>query len=325
MKRIVPWIGVLLVGGAAAALIVLLCTTCLLGNHRFLEPTCTEPATCSRCGATRGDALGHVYDAATCETPATCTRCGEQNGEPLGHDFLPADCTEPEICTRCGATRGEPLGHSMTEATYQSASVCTRCGMVEGEPLPADQANATYTQMEVGKPYAYTTASYEDFDVDVTGTAQITAYYVFDGDETFPPRSGYEWHVATVQLVFSGSDAQQNGMQSALTFGDYYTTDAEIGAPADENGMRTFVVNYMGARVQCWQKTLPAEEGDWFGRELRFTWREGVLVPRGYDGTLLILYNYRAAKDADRLFLPADLVLNDQALVFRMVGKNESN
>ena len=320
MKRYLPWIGVVLVGGAAIALGVLLFTTCLLGNHRFSDPTCTEPSTCSRCGETRGDALGHEFSPATCTEPMTCSRCGDQSGEALGHDYLPATCTEPETCARCGETRGEPLGHVMTEATYQNAPVCTRCGFSDGTPLAAALEHADYIRMEVGTPCPYTTASYEDFDLDVTGTAEITDYRILDGNDDFPAREGYEWHVATVRLVFSGEDAQQNGMQSAMTFGDYYTCDAEIGTPADENGLRTFVVNFYGVRVQCWQKTLPAEEGDWFGRELRFTQKVGVLVPRGYDGALLILYHYRLCRDVNRLYLPANHVLNENALVFRFDG-----
>ena len=323
MKRILPWIGVAVFGSAAVVLVVLLLTTCLLGNHRYAEPTCTEPETCVRCGAARGEPLGHVYQSATCTEPETCIRCGQQNGMPLGHAFSPATCTEPETCVRCGERRGEPLGHSMTEATYQTASICTRCGLSDGTPIPAEQADAVYTRMEVQKAYAYTTASYEDYDIDVTGTAEILDYCILDGSEDLPAREGYEWHVVTVQLVFSGEDAQQNGMQSALTFGDYYTTDAELSSSADETGCRPFVVNYYGMRVQCWQKTLPAEEGDWFGHVLRFTWKEAVQVPCGYDGTLLILYHYRLAKDATRLYLPAGHVLSSKALVFRMDGSGE--
>lgn len=320
MKRIILWLCAALVGVAIIVLSVLLITTCVFGNHRYAPATCTEPETCERCGGTRGEPLGHVFSSATCTEPETCARCGETRGEPLGHDFLPATCTEPETCARCGETRGELLGHVMREATYQSPALCTRCGYTEGEPLPAALADMQLRYMEVGRAVPYTTASYEDFDLDVTGTAEIVDYRIFAGDDTFPPREGYEWHVVTIRLVFSGEDARSNGMQSAMTYGDYYTADAEISTQRDENGLRPFAADYYGMRVQCWQKTLPAEESDWFGHELRFTWKEGVQVPCGYDGTLLILYHYRLAKDADRLFLPADRILSEDALVFRLNG-----
>ncbi len=317
MKRIGLWIGVGVTAAAIAVLVLLLLCTCVFKNHRFTTATCLEPETCTRCGETRGDALGHDFRPATCTEPETCTRCGETRALPLGHDYLPATCTAPETCARCGETRGEPLGHLFTEATYQNAATCLRCGYVEGEAVAADCASRALTYMEVGKPYAYTTASYEDHEVDVTGTVEILDHRVFDGDETFPAREGYEWHVVTVQLKFSGEDAQKNGMQSAMTYGDYYRTDAEIGTTVDENGLRPYVIDYFGSRVQCWQKTCEDEEGGWFEHELRYTWKEGVLVPCGYDGTLLIFCHFRLVENANRLFPSASTVLTPDALVFR--------
>ena len=317
MKRTVLWIGVGVAAAALAALVTLLLTTCIFGNHRYGEPSCTEPQICARCRKTRGEALGHDYTPATCTEPETCERCGQTRGEALGHAYLPATCTAPETCERCGQTRGEALGHLFTEATYQSAATCLRCGVEDGDPIVADLEGMALTYMEVGTPYPYTTASYEDHDIDVTGTVEIVDHTVIDGDEMFPAREGYEWHVVTLRLVFSGEDAQQNGMQSAMTYGDYYTTDAEMGIGTDENGLRPFVVNYYGSRVQCWQKTCPDEEGGWFEHELRYTWKEGVQVPCGYDGTLLIFYHYDLARNSDRLYLPAGDVLDEHALVFR--------
>ncbi len=318
MKRILLWAAVVLVMAATVGVVLLIRLTCIFGNHTFAVPTCTEPETCTRCGETRGEPLGHLYGEASCTEPSVCLRCKEPHGEALGHVYLPATCTEPATCLRCGEKDGEPLGHVMSEPTYQTRPACTRCGYVEGGTLPAALSERTLNELSVGEPKPYTTASYEDRDVDVTGTVEIADYRVFDGDKNFPAREGYEWHVATVRLVFSGKDAQKNGMQSALTFGDYYILDNSIAADADKDGLRPFVADWYGNRVQCWQKTGGNEEGDWFGQELRFTWTEGVLVPKGYDGVLLIFYNFRLAKDATRLFLPASAVLDDNALVFRM-------
>ena len=68
-----------------------------------IDPTCTEPGhtthTCA-CGDSFEDSytdpLGHSWMDANCEEPQTCSRCGETEGEALGHDF--ADGT----CARCG-------------------------------------------------------------------------------------------------------------------------------------------------------------------------------------------------------------------------------
>ena len=51
--------------------------------HTWTDATCTEPRTCAICGATEGEALGHLMLPATTEAPATCSRCGFTEGEPL--------------------------------------------------------------------------------------------------------------------------------------------------------------------------------------------------------------------------------------------------
>ena len=318
MKRILLWVGVAVGTAAIGAVLILIYTTCFFKNHEFSAATCTEPEICSRCGETRGEPLGHVYNTETCTEPSVCVRCGELHKEPLGHVYLPATCTEPEICARCGEPHGEPLGHTMKDATYQTPATCTRCGFTEGEPLPPALAGKTPNEMEVGVPVPYTTASYEDSDLDVTGTAEIADYRVIEGDGTFPAREGYEWHIVKIRLVFSGDDAKKNGAQEAWTYGDYYIVDDAMSAREDEEGFRTFAADWYGTRVKCWQKAGETFENDWYDRELRFTWEEGVLVPKGYDGVLLILCNYRLVKDATRLYLPASDVLDEHALVFRM-------
>ena len=50
-----------------------------------------------------GCCVKHDYAEATCESPATCTRCGETTGEALGHEM--AQETLPETCIRCGYTQ----------------------------------------------------------------------------------------------------------------------------------------------------------------------------------------------------------------------------
>lgn len=109
---------------------------CACGHeHTWLEPTCTEPRTCSECGKTEGEPLGHKWKDATCTEPKTCTVCGETEGEPLGHKWTDASCTEPKTCTVCGEIEGKALGHDWKAATYDAPKTCRRCGKTEGEPL----------------------------------------------------------------------------------------------------------------------------------------------------------------------------------------------
>ena len=99
------------------------------------EATCTEPATCTACGYTDGETLGHNMSEATCTEPATCTACGYTEGEALGHNMSEATCTEPATCTACGYTEGETLGHNMSEATCTEPSTCSNCGLTVGTTI----------------------------------------------------------------------------------------------------------------------------------------------------------------------------------------------
>ncbi len=77
-------------------------------------PTCTEYGytvyVCADCGHTEiGDytaALDHDYSEATCTEPATCGRCGETTDEPRGHDIVIDEAVVP-TCTETGLTAGQ--------------------------------------------------------------------------------------------------------------------------------------------------------------------------------------------------------------------------
>lgn len=60
-------------------------------DHDWQDATCTEPETCSNCGATRGSRLGHEWDAYPYYDPCKCSRC-----DVVIHSW--EDCT----CADCG-------------------------------------------------------------------------------------------------------------------------------------------------------------------------------------------------------------------------------
>ena len=51
--------------------IILVGITACSHEHKYSEATCTEPKTCTICGETEGEALGHTVDI------GICSRCGE--------------------------------------------------------------------------------------------------------------------------------------------------------------------------------------------------------------------------------------------------------
>jgi hypothetical protein len=104
-------------------------------DHIWQDATCISPKTCSVCGKTEGEALGHKNSEATCTEPQICKTCGEITGDPLGHNYQSATCTQPQKCTRCGATQGSALGHNYKDATCTEPKKCTRCGATTGSAL----------------------------------------------------------------------------------------------------------------------------------------------------------------------------------------------
>lgn len=120
----------------AVSIVLILCmalSLCACGHeHSWTEASCTQPKTCSECGATEGEALGHEWKEATCTEPKTCTRCGETEGAPLGHEWSEATCTEPKTCTRCGEKDGKPLGHLIDNWTTEKEATCSEPGKEKG-------------------------------------------------------------------------------------------------------------------------------------------------------------------------------------------------
>ena len=75
-------------------------------EHVWVDANCTTPKTCSECGATEGEALGHDWEIiseeeATCtadgSTTYECAACGESKTETvkaLGHTYVDGFCSE---------------------------------------------------------------------------------------------------------------------------------------------------------------------------------------------------------------------------------------
>lgn len=118
-----------------ALLSLVLLNSCGKCEHEFAAANCISPATCTKCGETSGDALGHLWNEATCAAPAQCERCGQTKGAALGHDWLPETCTKAKECSRCGIREGKPLGHTWMDATCTEPKTCSVCGATDGKAL----------------------------------------------------------------------------------------------------------------------------------------------------------------------------------------------
>jgi len=116
-------------------LVILLClllTGCEC-KHDWQAADCTTPKTCSKCQATKGEALGHSWADASCTAPKTCSTCNATEGEALAHTWVDATCHAPKTCSVCKATDGNTPGHTWVEATCKVPKTCSVCKATEGE------------------------------------------------------------------------------------------------------------------------------------------------------------------------------------------------
>ncbi|MBR2967017.1 MAG: prepilin-type N-terminal cleavage/methylation domain-containing protein [Clostridia bacterium] len=117
------------------------------------DATCTEPgfttSTCDDCGEIVFNqeipATGHDWADADCDTPKTCTVCGATDGEALGHDEVEHEAQAPTCttigwdayvtCTRCDYTtyvEKSATGHTPNEDDDDctTAVTCQNCDHV---------------------------------------------------------------------------------------------------------------------------------------------------------------------------------------------------
>ena len=94
--------------------------TVLVGGHKWADATCTEPKTCTVCGLTEGEALGHNVVILPAKA-ATCLETG---------------LTEGKYCDRCGETfvyrEVTPLGDHTEEVIPGKAATETETGLTDG-------------------------------------------------------------------------------------------------------------------------------------------------------------------------------------------------
>ena len=135
-------------------------------QHIFTEATCTAPATCTECGATEGQALGHteVTDAAV---EATCTEAGLTEGKHCsvcnevikaqetipakGHDYqtsvIAPTCTEAGYTVFACACGESYIGDKVnaTGHSYESVVTAPTC-TVAGSTVYTCACGDTYTE-----------------------------------------------------------------------------------------------------------------------------------------------------------------------------------
>ena len=256
----------------------------------------------------------HTWVEATCTEPKTCSECGETEGEPLGHQFSEATYWEAPTCSVCGAVEGEPLTPAFEAQGFTATDI---------EDVPAPQVS-----MASGvSGLFYRTCASGIPEEEVFGYIRLKDQQSFTSDETHPAKDGYEWHTAAFEFLFiqpydssTGEYGLQHGFSVRWFLGSYYTGDAVEGKETSGHSTEAeYTVYWQGNEYpECFYASswdlsnaslhlIPFEDDpSTFLTGASADLNIELLVPVGYDGAVLGFYNAGTDKDPKSLLNYAD-------------------
>ena len=180
------------------------------------------------------------------------------------------------------------------------------------EPVVSEMEQAGFTEfMEVGVPYAYTTACSEDKTIATTAELIVTSYEIFEEAEGYQPLEGYEWRVVKMEARFYDENANAYGVWPAYRWEDYYNTKLhddteELVEETEEYNQYCHTVIYNGEEMDAYTfvtayfgDAYTAEAGN---REIIFYYQVDFLVPIGYDGCVAGMQD-RSVKNLDGTYI----------------------
>ena len=171
-------------------------------------------------------------------------------------------------------------------------------------PVVAEMEAAGFTDfMEVGVPYAYTTACSKDETKSTTAEVIVTSYEIFEEAEGYAPLEGYEWRVVKMEARFFDDNAWSYGMWVYTNNEDYYNAKlhddtVEVVEETDDYKQKWYTINYTGQEMDAYEFYNYPVWGDWHtteaGNSERICYLQwDILVPIGYDGCVVGLRDGR--------------------------------
>ena len=203
-------------------------------TSKVTAPTCTDGGyttyTCSKCGdsytANQTAALGHTMSEATCTAPATCTKCGATEGSALGHASVTysfVNNTHTFTCTVCGEV-------AFTKAAASSAE---RFGLKGASPVLSDDIVMVYeTFIPAGFEKAYMVFEFNGETTVVTESEYVasTGRTCFRFPGLNPQKMGDNIH-ATLYATVDGYEVSiVNANYSMVQYCDRQLKNAGISA-----------------------------------------------------------------------------------------------
>lgn len=237
----------------------------------------------------------HTWQEATCTTPKTCTECGETEGEPIGHSADEATYWEPSVCSVCGEQLAEKL-----IPDFEKAGIT----VIDIDDVPTENV-ITQTVDEARSGSGYKVMRTETSGLTFLASSNdekersLTPLYfslinreTFEADETHPAVPGYEWH----RYEFEFISIYPSGYSIRFSDDDYYDV---VGHDESARGLR-YTVNWQGQEyTDCMrsitfakseQKDYPINDysvGSYNRKVTPHRMCVELRIPTGYDGTVI--------------------------------------
>ena len=190
-------------------------------------------------------------------------------------------------------------------------------------PVASEMEQAGFTDfMEVGEPYAYTTACSKDETKSTTAEVIVTSYEIVESAEKLEAREGYEWRVVTMEAKFFDDNAATYGSRPITQAEDYYNTKLHDDTNVKlEKGvawkdyytadLESYTIIYQGQEMEAYCLDGYKWSG-WVDRENTLYQLWAFQVPVGYDGCVTGFRDARV-EWADGTYItdydPADFLL----------------
>lgn len=233
----------------------------------------------------------HSWQEASCTQPKTCTECGETEGEPLGHSPSEATVWEPSVCSLCGEVLGEKLAPAFEQHNIEVIDIAdVPTEFFDGAPSQDPETGYLYLE-----PLLMFYTGNNSRNAVVPGYLRLADYSIIESDEEHEALEGYEWRIANFEVIFPD---MYSGYQLAISDEDFY----DIEGHDDSAQGSHYTVTWQGESYDGCVRlinfselpdyTMPVTGG--FASNLIFL-SKGVTVafrvPVGYDGSVVCFRN----------------------------------
>jgi len=241
------------------------------------------------------------------------------------HFWRNPDCDNPYICFDCDETKGYPLEHIWLPANFQEGPICELCGVTGGDPIePNFLVHGYRINTTSGRPYDYKTITSQNPNLTTIGTATLLYIDVFESDDGYPAKRGYEYLVARIMITFDDENSRVHGFTYITGQLDYFgfnpNEDAIAHTDLPDSDIKGFKIanrklNFFAEDYEYYIRHQQFQN-EWVGDISYVVLEYAFLVPAGYDG--IVVYISNAANWSDSTSRVLSDNFDSDTLFFRL-------